>query len=65
MNHLTLVSAASEVPSADVITAGPIGAVFFVGLAVATFFLWRNLNQRLKRMQQRESELSQQDHAER
>jgi len=50
---LTLLAASSpapEMPITDNITAGGIGAAFFVGLGVASFLLWRNMDARIKRL---------------
>lgn len=39
----------SDVPI-DNFTAGWLGGVFFLGMAVAVVLLWRNMNTRLKRI---------------
>lgn len=58
-----IVSATNEVPAPGSVTAGPLGGLFFAGLAVASYLLWRNLNQRLRRMEQRERELAERESA--
>ena len=54
-----LVLAAKEIP-ADAITAGWLGGLFFFGLAVASVLLWRNMDKRVKRLEQRRREAEQQ-----
>ena len=39
----------SDVPI-DNFTAGWLGGVFFLGMAAAVVFLWRNMNSRLKNL---------------
>jgi hypothetical protein len=46
---LGLAADVSDVPI-DNFTAGWLGGVFFFGMATAVFFLWRNLNKRLKNL---------------
>ena len=58
MNLLQLIRFADEVPAEGTVTAGTIGGVFFVLLGVACYLLWRNLDQRLKRMEARERALA-------
>ena len=64
MSSALFITAATEVPAPGTISAGPIGGVFFAALAIASFLLWRNLNKRLRRMDERERELAERDSAE-
>ena len=42
--------AAKELPGDDRFSAGWLGGVFFVLMAAAVIFLWRNMNSRLKKL---------------
>lgn len=59
-----VLAATKEVPAPGSITAGPLGGLFFAGLALASYLLWRNLNRRLRRMEERERELAERESAE-
>lgn len=50
---------AKDIPT-DSITAGWLGGVFFVALAVASVLLWRNMDMRIKRLEQRRREAEKQ-----
>lgn len=52
--------AGKDIP-ADAITAGWLGGVFFVALAVASVLLWRNMDKRVKRLELRRREAERQD----
>ena len=52
--------AGKDIP-ADAITAGWLGGVFFVSLAVASVLLWRNMDKRVKRIEQSRREAERQD----
>lgn len=52
--------AGKDIP-ADAITAGWLGGVFFVSLAVASVLLWRNMDKRVKRIEQNRREAERQD----
>jgi membrane protein implicated in regulation of membrane protease activity len=52
--------AGKDIP-ADAITAGWLGGVFFVSLAVASVLLWRNMDKRIKRLELRRREAERQD----
>jgi uncharacterized protein involved in exopolysaccharide biosynthesis len=43
-------TANTELPSDDRFSAGTIGGVFFLGMAVACVLLWRNMNGKLKNL---------------
>ncbi len=47
---LQLVIATKELPGDDRFSAGWLGGVFFLLMASAVIFLWRNMNTRLKRL---------------
>ena len=59
MSFAHLVLAGKEIP-ADAITAGWLGGIFFLGLAVASVLLWRNMDMRVKRLEQRRREAEKQ-----
>jgi hypothetical protein len=47
----TAVLLAAEVtPDESTVRPGPIAFLIFIGLAVATFFLWRSMNKQLKKV---------------
>ena len=50
MRSLNLLIQATELPPDDRFSAGAIGAVFFLLMAGAAVLLWRNMNSRLKRL---------------
>ena len=52
--------AGKDIP-ADAITAGWLGGVFFLFLAVASVLLWRNMDKRIKRLELRRREAERQD----
>ena len=52
--------AGKDIP-ADAITAGWLGGIFFVSLAVASVLLWRNMDKRIKRLELRRREAERQD----
>lgn len=58
------VLAAGAVPPPASVNGGPLLGLFVTLMAVAAFFLWRSMNKRLRRMDQRERELSERDSAE-
>ena len=44
------INAATELPGDDKFSAGTIGAVFFLGMAIACALLWRNMNGKIKNL---------------
>ena len=46
-------TAATELPSDDRFSAGTIGGVFFLGMAIASVLLWRNMNGKLKKLDEK------------
>lgn len=56
---LNILLAGKEIP-ADAITAGWLGGLFFLSLAVASVLLWRNMDMRVKRLEQRRREAEKQ-----
>lgn len=44
------------VPDPARVTAGWLGGVFFFGMFAAVILLWRNMNSRLKRLDQKRAE---------
>ena len=60
LEFVRITLAEKDIP-ADAITAGWLGGVFFVALAVASVLLWRNMDKRVKRLEQRRREAQQQD----
>lgn len=45
----------------EAFTAGYIGGAFFLAMAVAVFLLWRNMNQRLRRLDEKFNKSESQD----
>ena len=40
----------TDIPDPALVTPGTIGGLFFFGMAVAVFFLWRSMNGHLKKI---------------
>lgn len=61
---LQLLLADGELPKPESVTGGPWLGVFFTVMVLASLLLWRSLNKRLQRMDQRERELTERDSSE-
>ncbi|MEY2634931.1 MAG: hypothetical protein RIS75_871 [Actinomycetota bacterium] len=40
----------TDIPDPALVSPGTIGGLFFVGMAVAVYFLWRSMNGHLKKI---------------